>query len=121
MSLEGAPSEKTGHIDASCRCRYQRMGAVKVAEVLAKVASSDLPKRRVLGGLGVPRSTYYWCLGPKTNKDLRTRQQVAGPMEQIDFPRSPSSTVTAVHWIDRPLILWQASPPIGRGSITVPN
>ena len=29
------------------------------------MASSGLPKRRVLGELGVPRSTYYRCRGPR--------------------------------------------------------
>ena len=33
------------------------MSAVEKAEALAKVASSGLPKRKVLGELGVPRST----------------------------------------------------------------
>ena len=41
------------------RRRYQRMRAKEKAEVLAGVASSGLPKRKVLGELGVPRSTYY--------------------------------------------------------------
>ena len=34
------------------------MSAVEKAEALAKVASSGLPKRKVLGELGVPRTTY---------------------------------------------------------------
>ena len=35
------------------------MSAVEKAEVLTKVASSGLPKGRVLRELGVPRSAYY--------------------------------------------------------------
>ena len=35
------------------------MSGAEKAELLDKVASSGLPKRRVLGDLGVPRSTYY--------------------------------------------------------------
>ena len=39
------------------------MRAVEKAEVLAKVASSPLPKRRVLRELNIPRSTYYrWTI-----------------------------------------------------------
>ena len=40
------------------------MSAVEKAEVLARVASSSVPKREVLSELGVPRSTYYrWLRG----------------------------------------------------------
>ena len=35
------------------------MSAVEKSEVLARVASSAFPKRKGLGELGVPRSTYY--------------------------------------------------------------
>ena len=35
------------------------MSAAEKAEVLTKVASSPLPKRKVLGELGIPKSTYY--------------------------------------------------------------
>ena len=41
------------------------MSGAEKAEVLTKVASSGLPKRRVLGELGVPRSTYYRWLKRK--------------------------------------------------------
>ena len=37
------------------------MSASEKAEVLTKVASSPLPKRKVLGELGIPKSTYYRC------------------------------------------------------------
>ena len=40
------------------------MSGAEKAELLDKVASSGLPKRRALGELGVPRSTYYrWLRG----------------------------------------------------------
>ncbi len=35
------------------------MSAAEKATILAKVASSPLPKRRVLSELGIPRTTYY--------------------------------------------------------------
>ena len=35
------------------------MSAVEKAEVLVKVTSSSMPKRKVLRELGVPRSAYY--------------------------------------------------------------
>ena len=41
------------------------MSAVEKAEVLVKVTSSSMPKRKVLRELGVPRSTYYrWLRRP---------------------------------------------------------
>ena len=46
------------------------MSGAEKAEVLGKVASSDLPKRRVLGDLGVPRSTYYRWLRRKGQQGL---------------------------------------------------
>ena len=46
------------------------MSAVEKAEALAKVASSGLPKRKVLGELGVPRSTYYRWLRRKDQQGL---------------------------------------------------
>ena len=46
------------------------MSGAEKAEVLDKVASSGLPKRRVLGGLGVPRSTYYRWLRRKEQQGL---------------------------------------------------
>ena len=46
------------------------MSAVEKAEVLTKVASSGLPKGRVLRELGVPRSTYYRWLRRKEQQGL---------------------------------------------------
>ena len=46
------------------------MSGAEKAEVLDKVASSGLPKRRILGGLGVPRSTYYRWLRRKDQQGL---------------------------------------------------
>ena len=46
------------------------MSGAEKAEVLGKVASSGLPKRRALGELGVPRSTYYRWLRRKGQQGL---------------------------------------------------
>ena len=69
---------KNGHPNASgapgCR-QYQRMSGAKKAEVLTRVASSPLPKRRVLRELNVPKSTYYRWL---RRQDLRGLEDHAG-------------------------------------------
>ena len=46
------------------------MSGAEKAEALTKVASSGLPKRRVLGELGVPRSAYYRWLRRKEQQGL---------------------------------------------------
>ena len=46
------------------------MSGAEKAEVLDKVDSSSLPKRKVLGELGVPRSTYYRWLRRKEQQGL---------------------------------------------------
>ena len=46
------------------------MSGAEKAGVLTKVASSGLPKRRVLGALGVPKSTYYRWLRQKEGQRL---------------------------------------------------
>ena len=46
------------------------MSALEKTEVLAKVASSGLPKRKALGALGVPKSTYYRWLRRKDQQGL---------------------------------------------------
>ena len=46
------------------------MSGTEKAEVLDKVDSSSLPKRKVLGELGVPRSTYYRWLRRKEQQGL---------------------------------------------------
>ena len=46
------------------------MSGTEKADVLTKVASSGLPKRRALGELGVPRSTYYRWLRRKEQQGL---------------------------------------------------
>ena len=66
----GVPSQKNGHTNAAGRRQYQRMSGAEKAEVLTKVASSGLPKRRVLGELGVARSTYYRWLRRKEQQGL---------------------------------------------------
>ena len=55
------------------------MSAVEKAEVLAKVASSVLPKRETLGGLGIPRSTYYRWLRRKEQQGLEDYAGVGNP------------------------------------------
>ena len=70
LSLEGVPSQKNGYPDAPGRHRYQRMSALEKTEVLARVASSGLPKRKALGALGVPKSTYYRWLRRKDQQGL---------------------------------------------------
>ncbi len=46
------------------------MSGPEKAEVLDKVASSPLPKRRVLSELNVPKSTYYRWLRRKEQQGL---------------------------------------------------
>ena len=46
------------------------MSAPEKATILAKVASSPLPKRRVLSELGIPRTTYYRWLRRKDQQRL---------------------------------------------------
>ena len=46
------------------------MSGAEKAEVLDKVDSSSLPKRKVLGELEVPRSTYYRWLRRKEQQGL---------------------------------------------------
>ncbi len=66
----GVPSQKNGHTDSPGRRRYQRMSTEEKTEVLARVASSSLPKRKALGELGVPKSTYYRWLRRKDQQGL---------------------------------------------------
>ena len=56
------------------------MSAVEKSEVLARVASSALPKRKALGELGVPRSTYYrWLRRSEQRGDWMMMREEAGP------------------------------------------
>ena len=57
LSLEAYRLKKTGHPHAPGRHRCQRMSAPEKAEVVTKVSSSPLPKRKVLRELGIPKST----------------------------------------------------------------
>ena len=70
LSLEIYRLKKNVHTHAAGRRRYRRMSRAEKAEVLDKVASSDLPKRRALGEIGVPRSTYYRWLRRKEQQGL---------------------------------------------------
>ena len=49
------------------------MSAPEKAEVVAKVASSPLPKRKVLRELGIPKSTYYRWLRRQDQQGLEDR------------------------------------------------
>ena len=46
------------------------MSATEKMEVIEKVATSPLPKSKVLSQLGVPRSTYYRWLKRRDEQDL---------------------------------------------------
>ena len=70
LSLEAYRLKKNGHPDAPGRHWYHRMSAAEKAEVLTKVASSPLPKRKVLGELGIPKSTYYRWLSRQDHEGL---------------------------------------------------
>ena len=55
------------------------MSAPEKAEVVTKVSSSPLPKRKVLRDLGIPKSTYYRWLRRQNQqglaRHLRTDQE----------------------------------------------
>ena len=67
------------------------MSGAEKAEALTKVASSGLPKRRALGELGVPRSTYYRWLRRKEQQGLEDDVGASTPpwnkltSQEIDF------------------------------------
>ena len=49
------------------------MSAPEKAEVVTKVSSSPLPKRKVLRELGIPKSTYYRWLRRQDQQGLEDR------------------------------------------------
>ena len=55
------------------------MSAAEKATIIAKVASSPLPKRKVLSELGIPKSTYIGGSDERTSNDLRTVQEAVSP------------------------------------------
>ncbi|MDP6496207.1 MAG: helix-turn-helix domain-containing protein, partial [Dehalococcoidia bacterium] len=55
------------------------MSATEKATVLTKVASSPLPKRKVLRELGVPKSTYYRWLRHQDQRGLDDRPGGGNP------------------------------------------
>ena len=55
------------------------MSGAEKAEVLTRVASSPLPKRRVLRELNVPKSTYYRCLRRQDLYGLEDRAAGGNP------------------------------------------
>ena len=73
LSLEAYRLKKNGHPHAPGRHRYQRMSAPEKAEVVTKVSSSPLPKRRVLRELGIPKNTYYRWLRRQDQQGLEDR------------------------------------------------
>ena len=50
------------------------MSAQEKAKILALVAGSELPRRRTLAGLGLPKSTYYRWLRRKSEGNLKDRR-----------------------------------------------
>ena len=88
------------------------MSGAEKAEVLGKVASSGLPKRRALGELGVPRSTYYRWLRRKGQQGLEDDVGGGNPpwnkltSQEIDYVLSaardmPDLELPAVGRMDR--------------------
>ena len=73
VSLEAYRLKKTAIPSAPGRHRYQRMSAPEKAEVVTKVSSSPLPKRKVLRELGIPKSTYYRWLRRQDQQGLEDR------------------------------------------------
>ena len=67
------------------------MSGTEKAEVLTKVTSSGLPKRRALGELGVPKSTYYRWLRRKEQQGLEDHAGGGNPpwnkltSQEVDF------------------------------------
>ena len=70
LCLEVYRLKKNGHPHAPGRHRYQRMSAAEKAEVLTKVASSPLPKRKILVELVISKSTYYRWLRRQDHQGL---------------------------------------------------
>ena len=65
------------------------MSALEKTAVLARVASSGLPKRKALGELGVPKSTTTGGSGGRINKDLRMmREEASLPGTEVLLGRS---------------------------------
>ena len=70
LSLEVYRFKKNGHPDSLRRRRYQRVSAVEKAAILAEVASSPVPKRKILRELGIPKTTYYRWLRRRDQQRL---------------------------------------------------
>ena len=88
------------------------MNAAKKAEVLARVASSALPKRKVLDELGVPRSTYHRWLRRKEQRGLEDEVGGGKPpwnkltSQEIDFVLSTARDMPELSC--RQLAAWTA-------------
>ena len=67
------------------------MSAVEKTEVFARVASSSVPKRKALGELGVPGSTYYRWLRRNERQGLEDHAGGGNPpwnkltSQEVDF------------------------------------
>ena len=68
------------------------MSASEKTTVLARVASSTLPKRQVLKDLGVPKSTYYRWLTHEQRCQGLENQPGGGlaPWNRLSQPEEPS-------------------------------
>ena len=75
------------------------MSGAEKADVLAKVASSGLPKCKVLGELRVPKSTYYRWLRRKEQQGLEDHAGGGNPpwnkltSQEVDFVLSAAREV----------------------------
>ena len=71
------------------------MSAGEKMEVIDKVASSPLPKRKVLSQLGVPRSTYYRWMKRRYEQGLEDRQGGGRPPWNRLTPEEVEHTLVA--------------------------
>ena len=71
------------------------MSATQKAEVLAKVASSPLPKRQMLRDLGIPKSAYYRWSRRQGHQGLHDRSSGSGTLWNRLTPREERSVLEA--------------------------
>ena len=88
------------------------MSGTEKAEVLTKVASSGLPKRRALGELGVPRSTYYRWLRRKEQQGLADDIGASTPPWNKLASQEIDSVLTAAR--EMPELSCRQLPAVGR-------
>jgi len=58
------------------------MSAAEKNEILALVADSELPRRRALRELGLPKSTYYRWLRRQAEGRLEDKMRLPNTLEQ---------------------------------------